>query len=98
MISKITRGGRAVGLMAYLADTRSDKTENVHTSPHLVAASAGLLEWFDTSELSQADAMHIGHIIEGPSNRHPEAKPRKRVTRADGSKHLIDAHIWHCSL
>jgi len=98
MISKITRGGRAVGLMAYLADTRSDKTQNVHTSPHLVAASDGLLEWFDTSELSQAEAMHIGHILEGPSNRHPEAKPRKRLTRDDGTKHLSDAHIWHCSL
>lgn len=98
MISKISRGGRAVGLMAYLADTRSGKTANVHTSPHLVAASDGLMEWFDSGELSKADAMEIGRVLERPSELHQDVKVRSWAKKSDGSKHLTDSHVWHCSL
>lgn len=101
MITKISRGGRAAGLMHYLVGPGK---RNEHESPHLVAGSAGLMSWYSTDELSTADAYRLGQHMEAPNREFGTSvtQPVKAFDedagelRATGERR--DAHVWHCSL
>lgn len=101
MIAKISRGGRAEGLMAYLV---GGGKRNEHENPHLVAGSAGLMTWYGTDVLSKSDAYRLGKHLEAPSERFGTevTLPVKEADEATGQLVPTDerraAHIWHCSL
>lgn len=101
MIVKITRGGSAPGLMHYLVGPGQ---ANEHESPHLVAASSGMMAWYSTDELGTTDAYRVGMLLEQPNREFGTevTAPVKEFDRATGQ--LVPtgerkaAHMWHCSL
>lgn len=101
MIVKISRGGKASGLMHYLA---GPGRRNEHETPHLVAGSAGLMSWYSTDELSTSDAYRLGMHLEAP-NREFGVTVTQAVKSFDEEAGTLrptgerrDAHVWHCSL
>lgn len=101
MIVKITRGGRAQGLMSYLV---GPGRANEHTSPHLVAASAGVMTWYGHDELSGGDALSIGNLMDLPwrVSGTEVTLGVKAFDEASGTRvatgERVPAHVWHCSL
>jgi hypothetical protein len=101
----ITRGGRMLGLMAYLVGPGREGNE-VHIEPHLVAGDAAIMAWHDDAVLDKAAAMQIGRELD-----HPRVAFGTEVTlpvkRNDGTPQRDErtgrplrkpAHVWHCSL
>lgn len=101
MIVKISRGGKATGLMHYLA---GPGRRNEHESPHLVAGSAGLMSWYSTDELNTSDAYRLGMHLEAPNRRFGTTVTLPVKTADVDAGQLVatgerrDAHVWHCSL
>ena len=58
----ITRGGRMLGLMAYLVGPGKEGNE-FHLEPHLVAGDAAVRAWHDDAVLDRATAMQIGRRL-----------------------------------
>lgn len=101
----ITRGGRMLGLMAYLAGPGKEGNE-VHSEPHLVAGDAAIMAWHDDAVLDKAAAMQIGRQLDHPRVafgtevtqplKHNDGSPRR--DERTGRLLRKPAHVWHCSL
>jgi hypothetical protein len=117
VIPNVTRGGRARGLLRYLtapkeqavdAEQRLEPRE-LHTHPHLVAGSGGLVEEWGGYDLSPrynpSAADEIAAWLDEPRVR---SGARVSVPRRDQQGGVLvderggavrkDAHVWHCSL
>ena len=118
MIPNVTRGGRARGLLRYLTTPKEQADEEqvvglepreLHTNPHVVAGSDGLLEEWAGYDLSPrynpTAADELAAWLDEPR---VSSGTRVTVARRDqdgnvlvderGHARRTDAHVWHCSL
>ncbi len=103
MIPNITRGSRMSGLMVYLASTDADKTQNVHSDPHLVAGDAAVMAWYDNGVIDREDALAIAKHLDEPHKKLGIEVLQKDLRWDPVLKRKVDhgqkqADVWHCSL
>ena len=65
VMPNITRGGRMLGLMAYLVGPGREGNE-VHIEPHLVTGDAAIMAWHDDAVLGRPRRMQIGRELDHP--------------------------------
>lgn len=108
MIPKISRGGKAAGLLAYL---QGPGKANEHTDPHLVAGhSAVVQESMIGDRLDRQWALSVAHQLDMPrrtfatkvmwaDTRKVNARVAAGATTTEArAAEKFDANVWHCSL
>lgn len=96
----ITRGGRAVGLLSYLA---GDGRANEHTDQRVIAGHAALVDAAPAGVLSEHDAAVLAELLDEPRRVFgtrvvsPIKEWNEETERLEkvGEK---ESHMWHCSL
>lgn len=96
MISKITRGADAGGLVRYLGGKSRDDGRhiNFHTDQRVIGGSLGLEGRLD-AELTR----QVIRDLDAPGLAYPDVRVLAKVKGQDGAPDGVkDAPIWHCSL
>lgn len=89
--------------MVYLTSTDADKTQNVHSDPHLVAGDAAIMAWHDNGVLDREDALAIAKHLDEPRKKYGVEVRQKDLRWDSKLKEKVDhgykqADVWHCSL